>query len=193
MPTGYTADVQSGKTTEFKEYALKCARAFLVDMRDDPHDAEIRLPELNKYHDPELEKAENELKMFNECSDELLKVKHESQYRNNLESWEKSQKKKREQKSRYERMLWEAENYKPPSDKHVEFKNFMISQLEESIDWDCRPRSKPEMEDFENWKTKTLKDLEWAVEYHTKGLAEDAERFEQGCEWINLLKQSLGE
>lgn len=43
MPTGYTADVQSGKVTDFAEYAMNCARAFgaLVLMRDDPSDADI--------------------------------------------------------------------------------------------------------------------------------------------------------
>ena len=43
MPTGYTADIQDGKITTLREYALSCARAFgaLIMMRDDPHDAPI--------------------------------------------------------------------------------------------------------------------------------------------------------
>lgn len=37
MPTGYTASVQEGKVTEFRDFAMECARAFgaLVMMRDE--------------------------------------------------------------------------------------------------------------------------------------------------------------
>lgn len=43
MPTGYTHKVQEGTITEFKDFALSCARAFgaLITMRDDPMDATI--------------------------------------------------------------------------------------------------------------------------------------------------------
>lgn len=43
MPTGYTEAVQSGEVTEFRDFALRCARAMgaLIMMRDDPMDAPI--------------------------------------------------------------------------------------------------------------------------------------------------------
>jgi hypothetical protein len=38
MPTGYTAGVADGTITEFREYALLCARAFgaCIMLRDEP-------------------------------------------------------------------------------------------------------------------------------------------------------------
>lgn len=43
MPTGYTHGVQDGTVTEFRDFALICARAFgaTILMRDDPMDAPI--------------------------------------------------------------------------------------------------------------------------------------------------------
>ena len=48
MPSGYTEGVASGKVTEFKEYALLCARAFgaCISLRDEPLSLEI--PEFKK-------------------------------------------------------------------------------------------------------------------------------------------------
>lgn len=43
MPTGYTQDLADGKDVTFEQFAMKCARAFgaLIEMRDEPMDAEI--------------------------------------------------------------------------------------------------------------------------------------------------------
>ena len=64
MPTGYTADVMDGKVTDFKLFAMQCARAFgaLVIMRDEPLNAEI--PDEfspSNYHFQELEQARERL------------------------------------------------------------------------------------------------------------------------------------
>lgn len=65
MPTGYTNRIQNGEITEFKDFALACARAFgaLISMRDDaldaPMPAEI-LPD-TKYHDDHIAAATLEI------------------------------------------------------------------------------------------------------------------------------------
>jgi len=43
MPTGYTCQVQDGMITEFKEFALLCARNFgaCITLRDEPLSPDI--------------------------------------------------------------------------------------------------------------------------------------------------------
>src|ERR1035437_7170332 len=41
MPTSYTAKVSDGTITTVRAYALECARAFLVEMRDAPYGTPI--------------------------------------------------------------------------------------------------------------------------------------------------------
>ena len=48
MPTGYTTDIYNGKDVTFKDFALKCARAFgaCIHQREDNIDD---LPKLKKH------------------------------------------------------------------------------------------------------------------------------------------------
>ena len=76
MTTGYTDAVGKGEITEFKDYALLCARAFgaCVSMRDEPLDAEI--PEEfkpNDYHEKSLQKARGEDNEFLKKSDDEVR------------------------------------------------------------------------------------------------------------------------
>lgn len=73
MPSAYTAPVQDGKITEFKDFAILCARAFgaCIDMRDDPLDKPI--PEafspVTKHYDEALATATNKLAALRAMTD----------------------------------------------------------------------------------------------------------------------------
>ena len=73
MPTGYTADVIE-KDISFREFALKCMRAFgaLVSFRDDDSSKIITEVPLSDYHKKALEKAKKDLQLFKEQSPERL-------------------------------------------------------------------------------------------------------------------------
>ena len=60
MPTGYTEDIYNGKDVTFKDFALKCARAFgaCVHQRDDDANDPPKLREPNTgYYEERLKKA----------------------------------------------------------------------------------------------------------------------------------------
>lgn len=64
MPTGYTADVASGKITSLRDFALICARGMgaLVMMRDEPFDAPIpERFEPSVFYKKHLDEAKQEL------------------------------------------------------------------------------------------------------------------------------------
>ena len=67
MPTGYTARVKDGTVTEFKDFAMGCARAMgaCISMREAAHDAEIPEQfEPSPYHTEQLAKAKADLAAF---------------------------------------------------------------------------------------------------------------------------------
>ena len=81
MPTGYTADVVNGKITEFKDYALQCARGFgaFIHMRDDPGDAPLRPDTESTYYAKAVLEAETELAH--------LRTLTEEQWRDEWRAW----------------------------------------------------------------------------------------------------------
>ena len=196
MPTGYTADVQSGKVTEFEEYAMQCARAFgaLIMMRDDPKDAEIPESfEASDHHQKALDQANHDMQMFREASDEILATRQKSQFDQAMKSHEERLATKREQRKRYEAMLEKAKAYESPSPDHDDFKNFLVSQLENSIDWDCSEKhcEPPKVETFGAWKERERAELQRSISYHAKHLAEEVERARSRTEWVSMLRKSL--
>src|SRR5690348_5408929 len=56
MPTGYTAEVAEGKVTDFRTFALRCARAFgaTIMQRDDPTHDLPKMREESSHHRDEL-------------------------------------------------------------------------------------------------------------------------------------------
>jgi hypothetical protein len=91
MPTGYTADIEKGIT--FEEYALRCARACIMEIRDLPWDAPI--PDTIEdsgvqYHADQLIDKQKQLEEFEAMTDEqwaaAAKAEYE-EYRNKIDKW----------------------------------------------------------------------------------------------------------
>lgn len=198
MPTGYTDRVRSGDMTTFPEFAMSCARAFGANimLRDEPSSTPIpEQYELGQYYVdrvPEAEKRLAELRQRTEsewAAAYVLATADEA----NAEKAEFA--KQSEERARYERMLADVRAWKPPSEEHTQFKEFMIEQLESSIKFDCggvgdwywnvRRQGLTEFMIAEVARAK--KDLERARE----SLADEQDRVAGRNRWNRLLRESL--
>jgi hypothetical protein len=195
MPSGYTCDIAKGIT--FKEFALGCARAFgaLVTLRDAPHDTEI--PDViephTSYYEESLKKDEEELEQLLNKNEEEVKqdwLKHCEEVKK--ENEERLQKVK-ELEEKYKSMLEKAEAYIPPTSDHIKYKKFMISQIKESMEFDCRSYTQgcptTSLEYYEN----RIHSLKSSIEYDKKHIEEEIERAKSRTDWIQALKKSLSE
>lgn len=195
MPTGYTCDVQNGKITEFKDFALKCARAFGANimMRDDPMDAPIKEYEPSSYHKEALEKAEKRLPEVQEMSPQECEEQAEKEYTEAKERNEKYISEANEQRERYEQMLEKVRSWIPPTSEHQGLKEFMIKQLTDSIEWDCSTEyyTNPERKTGEQWRKDQIDSLKHDIEYHSKHHAEEVDRTNSRNEWNRQLFDSL--
>lgn len=195
MPTGYTAEVQKG--ISFEKYALSCARAFgaLITMRDEPSDKEIpEKLEPNDYHLKKKVAAEDNLLILNSLSAESVELKALNDF-NSAELY-RTKKLKEEAviESRYNEMLAKANAWVSPSKDHDKLKEFMVSQLEESIRFDCGSSyyEKATVKlTGEQWRSEQIEKAHKDITYHTENYHKEVSRTDVRNEWIDLLRNSI--
>lgn len=197
MPTGYTADVADGKITDFTEYAIQCARAFgaCIMLRDEPMSSEIPEFEPSDYNAKALAKAEHDLSHFLAMNESQRRELHQAEHAKNVETANRGIAEKKEQLARYNAMLEKALQFKSPSPEHENYAKFLVSQLEESIRFDCGGSYYNELKQpiaFEAWQSNRIKYLHLEIEYHRKAHREEVERTESRNRWVRQLKESLG-
>lgn len=206
MPTGYTADVQDGKVTSLKEFALKCARSrgALVHMKDEPFDRSIYLDKVSDYHLKELEKAKKEFAKYKKMSledvENIWRAKSRKAHKEDI----KRSTIVLEEKARYLAMLEKVKAWTPPTPAHKDLKNFMIEQLKESIEFDCsrdyytedefiEAKETLPKEDLEEYKQEMIASAQDDIGRHQKEYDAEVKRVNDRNTWITQLINSFKE
>lgn len=196
MPTGYTADISNGIT--FRQYAMGCARAFgaLITMRDEPSDAPI--PDSfqpSKYHEECLQTASDRLAQLRLMSLDETELAADTAYREAVEANTTRIREKNDLRAKYSAMLAQVEAWKPPTPDHEEYHRFMVSQIRESIDFDCDTSfyedNQPERLSGGNWLAQQIQEVERSINYHTRANAEEIARTNGRSGWVKALRDSL--
>lgn len=195
MPTGYTATIKDDIT--FEEFTLGCARAFgaLIMMRDEPSSAPIpERFEPSDYNLKQLAKAGDRLAELEALTAEQCEQRAAEQYLSDEQSRLDHKQEMLDLRAKYAAMLDRVRVWIAPSKEHGGLKEFMIKQIEESIDFDCaythydEPTPRLSGVDWlDAQKALVLKD----IEYHKAANAKEVERTEQRNEWLRLLRESL--
>lgn len=141
--TGLTSLVAENDNVTLEQFAMRCARHFgaLIDMRDEPMDAQIPEEfEVNEHYrkDYEMAKAEYENFIANPPTDEELERKYNDYVAEETEKAKQENEERRIIRERYEAMLAKVRKWQPPTSDHFRLKGFMEQQLTESIEWDCK-------------------------------------------------------
>jgi len=194
MPSGYTSEIANGIT--FERFALGCARAFgaLIIMRDDPKDAPIpEAFEPSPHYAQWLRAAEAERDRLREMTNDQIRDAAAQAHKTAHAKWKKRKAEREDLRQKYETMLAQARAYVPPSPEHVEFKNFMVSQIEQSIAFDCDKRwdNEPQPVDHMEWHRKQTEEAVRKVAQYAEEHAKEIERTNQRNTWIRLLRESL--
>ena len=195
MPTGYTHTLYEGGQQTFPEFALNCARNFgaLIELRDSP---EAEIPERfepSSYHREKLEESENNLRRWQEMSDDKVAADLRQTQEAAFAARKKIIRTAEERQVRYEEMLDEVETWTPPTSEHQGLKDFMTQQLTESIRYDCSTTYLPEPppDDVEGWRQDRLDHARKEVAYHAEQYQRECERAEERTSWVQALMESL--
>ena len=89
-------------------------------------------------------------------------------------------------------MLVQIRAWAAPTSDHDGLKKFMISQLEDSIEFDCtwQPEEPKQLSGAE-YKAEQLAEAQRDIDYHTKEHAGEIERINRCNEWVCTLRKSL--
>ena len=194
MPTGYTANIKKG--ISFKEFAMQCARAFMVEMRDEPMGVEVSesIP-VDNYHLEQLEEALKDLAKLKATKITEANIQAKKAFDSEMVSHNKTMLEKSNLLKKYLEMFKEVVAYEVPSPEHLNFKKFMESQIVDSIGFDCdidySLKYQPKLQSGKEWLENAIEMAESEVAYHQKAYNEDVERNAQRNEWVKLLKDSI--
>ena len=188
MPTGYTAGIIDGKITNFDQIARNCMRAFgaTVHMREDDMDAEYTPRVPSQYHAKSIQEYKDKLESIKRMSDEEIiknKIKALEDSRDYaLKSIETATK----SKARLEKILVEVNKFIPPTSEHVNFKDFMVQQITNTIQWDCSGEYATKTLgtyaddianiDVEEERTYMIEDANKSIKYHEKKWKEEVDQ-----------------
>jgi hypothetical protein len=151
MPTGYTEGILDGTTKDFAEFAKRCARAFLIHMREEPIDSEYVERKVSQYSFDAVKRCEQELKNTKNLSDKEIIDQSINRLLNGLQCRKDAIKKNDEDKLKLNDFLEKANKYKPPTEYHEGVRKLMIKQLEITIDHDCEKNT---------WNLDAIKQIE---------------------------------
>jgi hypothetical protein len=194
MATGYTAAIADG--ISFPTFALQCARAFgaLVMMRDDPSDAPI--PEQfapSNYHANALIDLQATMVRLDGMSHEQAAEAATADYNHACEYRKARIAEKEALRTKYEAMLAQVQAWPVPTPDHVGLKDFMVTQIEQSIEWDCKvyPEEAPRQFSGAEWLSNQIAETRRLIAYHEKEDREERERTATRNAWVKALRDSL--
>ena len=196
MPTGYTAGVESGEMTEFRDYLLTCARAFgaLIDLRDQPLSADLpeKLEPHTKYYDeqiPVLEARIAEIRALTPDQALTVSLAANDEIRASRRKYEADDQIRLD---RYAAMRSQVEAWEPPTPEHVGLKEFMLQQIDtctEFIGTVLPPL--PDAQIGEVWREERLADLTEQLERMHERRRAEIQRTAERNEWIAQLRASI--
>ena len=193
MATGYTHSIEKG--ISFKDFTMRCARAFgaLIEMRDEPMDKEAPENfEPSTYHSEALKKSENRLKELKFIDHTDMCDAAELEYKETVEKELRWSKERNELKQKYNDMLFNVENWQPPTPDHNDLKRFMIEQIESSIKFDCKNyQSDIKKLSGDEWIEKEVNSAIRNIKYHSEGHIKEIERIKRRNKWVKDLRESL--
>lgn len=196
MSTGYTNCIKDG--ISFEDFVMRCARAMgaCVTMRDDPYDKPI--PEEFKpssYHTDEIKKFKKELVALKKMNQNEFSQKAKDKFDSEIKHKENAIKSNNKLRGKYNAMLIKVKAWNPPTSEHQGLKDFMIQQIENSIEVDCSNSY------YESMNIKLLSADEYFEEehhlimqelsYHSKEHEEELSCVASRNNWIKELRKSI--
>ena len=193
MGTGYTSKIKDG--ISFEDFALDCSKEFgyLISLRDTPNADVPDVIKPGSYHREGMKQSKEEYEILLNMTDDVKKVDYIKYCKRTMDGWEEIRNSKIISKDSYNNMLVKVKNWQPPTNDHNGLKEFMISQIVGSIDFDCKNIDRPmeEMLTIDEWYDMMLEGVKDDIEYYTKKWKKEVESCEKATKWIQELKRSL--
>ena len=198
MPSGYTAKIQDNPDITLKEFTMACARAMgaMYHLRDYSESTPYQPRVPSDYHKNKATELTEELDHVRRMTfAELLRL-IEKKNEDTFQKIKDSEEEKTKTLKGYTSMLLRVQSWIPPTYEHRGLKDFMVSQITDSIKFDCES-----MGDYyttmliaknpEDYRDELYKNLREDIAYHKKQHDDDVKHCEESNTWVKVLEESL--
>ncbi len=203
MPTGYTAGILEGKVTTFPQFAKQCMRAFgaTIHLRDESLDTKYEPMVPSDYHLKVIEIANQSILDAKKLSDDEIVDTRKKQLLDSkiyhLEAIEKAKKATIEMN----KILSDVRKWQPPTPDHIAIKDFMIDQIEKTIDFDCKTdyhdKALIDVEkellsiNASEIRKQIIEQAKKDLAYHNAENLKEIQRCEKSNKWVSDLLDSI--
>jgi len=195
MPTGYTVIIEEKQNVTFRDYAMRCARAFgaCVMQRDESVDNPPRPREVSDYHSSSLKRWRGKLLELNaiDPSGPAAKALFDAHCAEVEKLNRESAAALAKQQAAYASMRAQVEAWAPPTADHVEMKAFMLEQIDLCYRPTERPYELAVSESAEKYIAELRDMADSNVAYHEEEHRKEIERCEASARWLKALDESL--
>jgi hypothetical protein len=183
MATAYTQGILNGSIKNFKEFALRCARAFdaASHMKDDDGSAVYRKRVYNSFYDEQIKETEKLINEFKSISDENIIKRKKENTEKRIEKFKNTIKETKQLEITLNNLLLEAKKYTPPTEEHKNLRYFMIEELENQLN----------NLNAESIRSDYLSDCYNRLKYYHKEKMKEIKRCETSNKWYDELIKSL--
>lgn len=201
MPTGFTAPIYDGEDITFEQFANSCLRNFGIYRR-----FEGKYPNLSRYEIPdkicpsdyskkryEEAKAEYEKHLAKPKTKEELEAEYIIYVNGVIKGNEDRIKENEALKNRYNAMLSKVRSWIPPSEDYNGIKDFMESQLIDSLDFDCCHVYVEKIIPKDKWiqeqanRTDLIESMKYNLEHYKKAVV----AAEKDTQWLKTFSESI--
>lgn len=191
MPTGYTDCIGKGAT--FNEFVLGCARAIgaCASFRESD---EIKEIEYTGSHLDEIEDIKAEICKILAMTDAELEVEATKEHNEDLARRNEGIARVKALKEKYESMLEKVNAWTPPTEDHRKFKTHMVSQIIDSLKFDCSDFYQNmvlQKLDGITWRTNKINTLVSSMAFKSSDYVREIKKIEESNKWIRALLNSL--
>ena len=191
MTTAYTGPVERGEITDFKAFALHCARAFFVWSRDndDPLPEAFAVP---GFYDEDLAKAQKRLAEFQGLRDSLKAELYKADMAEIQDEYLSELREAQDARDRLSAMLAEAIAWNADGELPVKLRAFMVEQLSDAPQYISLPSAPRIPATIEEWYESELKERAEKVKTCIARRDEEVNRARICNEKLRLLREALG-
>lgn len=193
MPTGFTEAIYEGGEVTFREFALKCAKAFIRS--PDGDSVSLRKVSIPTYWDDMINDQKRELDRLRSMSDEQADVEYAKFLQIEQGKSDQINEFRDRLKASYHDMVREVEAWTPPTEEHNKLKELMLDQLAQSIVRDCARYTlmdtMPLYSSGRLWKMDRIAQTISNMERTEQSKADEIAAITANNQWIDDLERSL--
>jgi translation initiation factor 2B subunit (eIF-2B alpha/beta/delta family) len=170
-----------------------------MSQRDDDHSDKLKPDTESGYYKKEIKETELKIKKMKAMTSEQIVKAHALALKDAKKRRESAEKKRLNELAKYNQMLSDVSAWQPPTADHEGLKKFMVDQINQSIDFDCKPYNFYESDvnaleavTHKQWHKNELEKLQKELSRIAKSREEDLQRIAGRNKWKEQLCKSLG-